>query len=453
MKLEQLNGQRVAIWGAGREGLALAELLRSRLPETPLAMLNDAPLDAERKARLDALGIAEIIEGDRVGEALARFEAIFKSPGVSQYRQDILAAKAGGTRFTSGTQLWFDEHPGATTICITGSKGKSTTASLVAAMLRHQGKSTVLAGNIGLPLAELFDQPEAEFHVIELSSYQTADLDVHPSLGVLLNLFPEHLDWHGSVARYYADKLRLFHRLGPGEAIINAVDAGTASSGFHWRNPVYFNDPGGLHVRDGWFFDGARRLFPATGLPLPGAHNQSNICAALSVLKRLGLPLMPAREAIEHFRPLPHRFESIGEIGGIEYIDDSISTIPQAAIEAMKALPERRVTVLLGGYDRELEYAPLIDYLLGESARHRVAVICMGDSGKRLYRELKARGAQGQPPAFLVSGLGEAVAVARRETPAGGVVLLSPAAPSYGEFSSFAERGEAFRRLAMAGIS
>ncbi len=450
MKLEQLKGKRVAIWGAGREGMALAALLSARLPQVSLTILDDAPLTPGQLDRLAELGISERVEGDQVGAALSRFDVVFKSPGISRYRADIQAAAHAGVLFSSGAQLWFDEHPDALTICVTGTKGKSTTASLLAAILRHLGKNVVLAGNIGVPLADIFDRPGAEVYVIELSSYQTADLDIHPSIALLLNLFPEHLDWHGSVEQYYADKLRLFRHSRPGQAVINARDEVTARCGFPWRAPVRFNQDAGLHVSDGYFFEGGRRLFPAENLPLPGEHNLSNICAALTVVRELGLPLTAAREAIMDFQPLPHRFQRIATIDGVEYVDDSISTIPQAAVEAMKAAPNRPLTVLLGGHDREVDYAPLIDYLVEAAEARPITAVCMGVSGRRLHRQLTGRRLPNGLSVHRVDDLPAAVVIARRETPAGGMVLLSPAAPSYGEFGSFAERGEAFRQLVLA---
>jgi len=266
---------------------------------------------------------------------------------------------------------------------------------------------------------------------------------------VLLNLFPEHLDWHGSQARYFADKLNLLTRHPAPVTLLNHTDPETRRLNIEVPDPLYFNAPEAIHVGDDGFFQGDRRLFSTRQLPLRGQHNLSNICAALSVVASLGYPLKPLRAALETFRPFPHRLESVACLHGVEYIDDSISTVPEAAIEAVRALGERPLTVLLGGHDRQLDYRRLVRFLIGRAGRVPLTVISMGDSGRRIHRLLdEAMPVEGLSNHYA-RRLAQAVPLAATLTPAGGVVLLSPAAPSYGEFRSFAERGEMFRKLAL----
>ncbi|MFN7552558.1 MAG: Mur ligase family protein, partial [Pseudomonadota bacterium] len=205
MRLAELEGRRVAIWGAGREGRAAWRWLADRLPLRPAVV---CPAAEAETARAFAVG-AEVIAGEAGVEALRGFDVVVKSPGISPYRSPAPEAEAAGVRFTSGTALWFAAHPGARTIAITGTKGKSSTTAMVAHLLRAAGRSVVLAGNIGLPLLEAPDAAVPDWWVMEVSSFQARDLGGVPEIAAVLNLHPEHLDWHGTVECYYRDKMRL----------------------------------------------------------------------------------------------------------------------------------------------------------------------------------------------------------------------------------------------------
>jgi UDP-N-acetylmuramoylalanine--D-glutamate ligase len=196
MRPADLAGKRVGVWGCGREGQAALAALRARLPGQRVGLFcseGEAAGLADRGG-LDLLGTAPD------ADALAAFDVVVKSPGISAYRPELLAAAARGTRFVSGTALWFGEHPGARVIAVTGTKGKSTVASLVAHCLRALGRRTALAGNIGMPLLELLDPPQApDWWVVELSSFQTREPPA-VDVAVVNNLYEEHLDWHGTRA-------------------------------------------------------------------------------------------------------------------------------------------------------------------------------------------------------------------------------------------------------------
>ena len=237
MRISQLDGRRVALWGWGGEGRAAYHAIRSRLPALALTLFCT---DAET-ADANALGDARLaIKTDASATRLSAFDVVIKSPGISPYRAEVVAAAGQGTRFIGGTGLWFAEHAGADglvarSVCVTGTKGKSTTTALLAHLLRAGGHVTALAGNIGLPLLALLDPPtEPAFWIIELSSYQTGDVaasGAHPEVAVALNVFPEHLDWHGSEARYVSDKLQLLTGARPRIAVFNAGDATLAALG------------------------------------------------------------------------------------------------------------------------------------------------------------------------------------------------------------------------------
>ena len=245
MHLVELQGRRVAILGAGREGQAAYDWLRSRLPSIPLSVIAESAPAADFKFRL--------AEGDQIlvepfgSLRLCTFDVLVRSPGISPYREPLQAARAAGVRITSASNLWFAAHPDARTICITGTKGKSTTAALVAHMLQSCGREVRLAGNIGLPLLQCDDQG-VDWWVIELSSYQIADLEATPTIAAFLNLSPEHLDWHGSEEHYRRDKLRLAALTEGGQIIVNAADAGLARYFQDAPNVAWFNRANGVHL-------------------------------------------------------------------------------------------------------------------------------------------------------------------------------------------------------------
>ena len=231
-----------------------------------------------------------------------------------------------------------------------------------------------------------------------------------------------------------------------------------------FTNPVYFNDPEGIHTTDGWIKRGEEFLLPEDRVALPGAQNLSNACAALAAVECLGIEPGKCTEALTSFRPLPHRLSPLGEKQGVLYVDDSLSTIPQATMAAVAAYPDRPITVLLGGLDRGIEIEGLARFLV-EKPVH--AVITMSQTGPRIaaaIRQIIRRRepatirthdgrtdegpTHGGPLLHEAEDLVQAVDHARRVTPKGGVVLLSPAAPSYADFRSFEERAEAFARAA-----
>lgn len=435
MRVADLGGARVAIWGLGREGRAAIRLLLAQHAGMPLLALDDAqtsPLPCEMDNVECAFGAAAI------NDALDRIDVLIKSPGVSLYRPEIKEARRNGVKVTSLLNLWFAEKGSLSTICVTGTKGKSTTASLIAHILARLGRRVALAGNIGVPVTEI--EPAAIDHaVIEVSSYQAADFDGICDIAVLTSLFPEHLDWHGTLEAYCRDKLNLLrHSLFP---VVNR-EAAPAVDFVH----RLFNDAAALHADGAYIVEGVRRVGEVRNRYLLRPHNLSNLCAALTVVRMLGLDLREALEATLDFRALPHRQQEIGEVDGVLYVDDSISTAPESALAALQVYAGRDITLIVGGYDRGVDYGKLVTKLAGGAAR---SVICLGASGGRIYAAL--HGTAGGPETVLADKMGTAVAYAKAATPRGGVVLLSPAAPSFGAYRDFAERGRDF--AAKAGLA
>ena len=448
MHVSELDGRRVALWGWGREGRAAWRAIRSALPGLPLTLFCRTE-EADDALRVDA---ALAVETEATAERLAAFEVIVKSPGISPYGEAAAAAAAQGARFIGGTALWFAGQADsngmvARTACITGTKGKSTTSALMAHLLRAGGHRTALAGNIGLPLLELGDA-RADYRVVELSSYQTgdvADSGARPEVAVVLNLFPEHLDWHGSQERYLADKLRLVTGARPRIAVLNAADPRLAALELPDSEVRWFGHEAGWHLRGDLLFRGDREVMDTRPLPLPGRHNRGNLCAVLTAIEALGLDPIALAPHAAGFAPLPHRLQTLGERDGLAWVNDSISTTPQATLAALECFAGRQVAVLVGGHDRGLDWTGFADAVRN---RPPAAVVTMGANGPRIHELLVPVAAAGRFRLAAADDLTAAVAHARAMLGPGGVVLLSPGAPSFGPYRDYVERGRHFAVLA-----
>ncbi|HET6806060.1 MAG TPA: UDP-N-acetylmuramoyl-L-alanine--D-glutamate ligase [Frateuria sp.] len=436
MRIADLAGQRVAIWGFGREGRAAIAALRARLPSLRLTLFC-SPAEVAAAQALDPALAVYGVEPDAV--ALGGFDVVVKSPGVSAYKPALLAAQASGTRFTSGTALWFAEQPDAPVLAVTGTKGKSTTTALIAHLARSLGVRTALAGNIGLPLLELLDA-QAGLWAVELSSFQTGEAGPLP-VGVITSLYEEHLDWHGSRERYVADKLRLAQVART--LLVNGLQEGLLERTSAHPRRVLFGVSAGWHVHEGYIRRAGERVFATADLPVPGGHNALNACAALAALEAMGHDARAAAPSLARFRALPHRLQPLGERGGRQWINDSISTTPQATLAALASLEGRQVTVIVGGHDRGLDWSEFVDAVSDQAG---LAIVAQGANGPRIAAALREAQAVGE--LALVATLAEAVERAREVTPAGGVVLLSPGAPSFDQFHDYAERGRHFAGLA-----
>jgi len=435
MRISQLDGRRVALWGFGREGRAAHAAIRRRLPEQPLTLFCPEVEVADACALGDSL---LDVRSDITPVALSEFDVIVKSPGISPYREPATTVEA---RLTSGTALWFAEHLPGLKLCVTGTKGKSTTTALIAHLLRRRGLAVALAGNIGLPLLELLDPPLLPaVWAIELSSYQTCDAQA-PDVALLLNLYPEHMDWHGSEQRYFDDKLKLVTRATPRCVVLNHLDPRLREFGRHLPGARWFGRDDGWHLRGDTLYRADEAVFDTRAVPLPGAHNRLNLCAALAAIEALGFDARPLSKHAESFTALPHRLQTLGTRDGITYVNDSISTTPHASIAALECFRGRPTVILVGGFERGLPWAEFADHLRQQPPR---AVIVRGQNGARIAAEIEHAAKAAGTELLRIGDLGEAVATARQRLGQDGVVLLSPGAPSFPEFRDYTERGRAF---------
>jgi UDP-N-acetylmuramoylalanine--D-glutamate ligase len=453
VRFSELEGRRIGVWGAGREIASLARQLERALPRARIAAAAFDEPPGERE--LGVLGAEDVKVGVGAGAlaALSGCEVVVRSPGVSIHRPELRELSRRGVAVTTATSLWLCEHGGAGVLAVTGTKGKSTTASLAARLARAAGLRVELAGNIGAPALELLDAPPAELVVLELSSYQIADLACGPEVALVLNLYREHLDWHGSEERYRADKLRLLSLAGVRAAAVNGRDEGLVQAARGLLAPAaelaLFGVPPGWDVEERGITRAGELVLPAGSLPLRGEHNALNLCAALTALELAGVSAPPLEQALAGFEPLAHRLQVVASAQGVSWVDDSISTTPESALAALASFEGREIVLIAGGQDRGQDYAPLGR----ELARRGATVVGIPTTGPRLLAAARAAGLAAER-ALAASDLEQAVALAgeiARERAASGaeaLVLLSPAAPSYDRFRNFEERGERFSALA-----
>ena len=444
VQISQLEGRHVALWGWGREGRAAYEALRKRLPRQALTIFcSNEEFDDARKLADPLLSFDTSVTATR----LSAFDFVVKSPGISPYGELARTASESGTQFIGGTGLWFGErgeHERA--LCVTGTKGKSTTSALLAHMLRAAGRRTALAGNIGVPMLDLLDA-EAQEWVVELSSYQTRDVaesGVRPTLALATNIFPEHLDWHGGQQRYVDDKLSLFMQGRPTMAVLNAGDRVLSQLRLTDSRVRWFNFGGGWHLRGDVIHRGEVQVLDTRNLPLPGVHNRSNLCGVLLALEVLGFDAMGLAHHAETFQPLPNRLQTLGTRHGITWVNDSISTTPHASLAALDVFTGHKVALLLGGHDRGLDWAEFATAMKTHAPK---VIVTMGANGPRIHDALApiARGAG--ITLIAAEDLVEATQQASKALAGEGVILLSPGAPSFGAYKDYVARGRHFAEL------
>jgi UDP-N-acetylmuramoylalanine--D-glutamate ligase len=421
----------VAVFGFGIEGRSAVAWLRRFGCRRVRVIAHERPSDLEGN-------IPWFADGD-VDAALSGVDVMIKSPGIKPSHPVVVAAHAAGIPTTSATALFVERAraAGLAVIGVTGSKGKSTTATLIAKTLEAASIPMVLVGNIGRAALDVIEDVVSNRPVIvvELSSYQTHDLTVGPSVAVITRLFPEHLDWHGSVAAYYAAKLEIAATQREDDVTIwNATDPELARRAPFGpaRHVAYGLGPAG--------FSDQRML-------LPGPHNRLNARAALAAAGIFGALPAHLEDVLATFSGLPHRLEDLGVFGGLRWINDSIATAPEAAVAALDAFGSEVATYIGGGTDRGFDFAPLARALVSRAVPN---VILLPPGGPALRAALAAIDPAAGKRAHVVADLAEAVAEAVRLAPPGSTVLFSPASPSYGVFKNFEERGKIFREYVQA---
>ena len=414
-----LAGRRVGLFGYGVEGRASARRLAGLASD--VVIVDDHPGDE-----------SVLATGEGGLEALAGCDVVVKSPGIPRRRADVLELEDRGVTVTSALNLWLGEVDRSRVIAITGTKGKSTTTSLVAFFLRCLGEEAHELGNFGTPPYDPEVDTSTGWLVLEVSSYQSVDLTRAPGLILVTSLGADHLDWHGSLEQYHEDKLAITRAAGEHVTMI-ADESGLrhALALMGGRLQVAPPDESGL----------ARRL------GLLGAHNDHNVGLALEACARVtGRSRHDVREAVAQraaqFTPLRGRLTLVAthEADGVtwRYVDDGLATAPLPARAALEVFADEAVALIAGGFDRGVDYHELAAALLSRSAP--TTLVVLGPAGERLGALCEAL-----RPVHAAT-MSDAVRAARGALDAGGVVLFSPAAPSFDAYRNWAERSEDFAR-------
>ena len=430
MRFADLRGRRVVLWGWGRETRSVAAKLSEMGVDFAVAVPDESSSDAV------------VVAGPDGEAALRAADVVIKSPGVPITSPLYVSLATSGVVITSLSDLWIRENAGRT-VAVTGSKGKSTTASALCHLLVAGGVDASLRGNIGTSVLTE-PSPPSEVVVMELSSYQAQSLTVSPRLVVLTALFPEHQTWHGSAEAYYRDKLNSIRQ---GVEVVAIPDSDLLAGRVAEEAPsaqMLRMGPSTVWVEDGGdivWADGTR--LDAESVPVIGRHQVVNVALAAMVAEHLGASRAAVLDGIRTFRPLEHRMERIDSADGRTWIDDSLATAPDAVVASLSALsPEDRVAVLVGGDDRGLDVSPLVAYL---RAHPDVIPLFSGPVGRRVAQEI--------PGARVFSSFADAAGWAGSEENAATVVLLCPGAPSFDEFASYEHKSAAFRQVAAGATS
>ncbi|HEY4928218.1 MAG TPA: UDP-N-acetylmuramoyl-L-alanine--D-glutamate ligase [Acidimicrobiales bacterium] len=442
LTLDAALARRVAVWGMGAEGLALVTLAVERGVEPML--IDDLAADAAER-------VAAALGGSRSVSApgdvdWSTVDVVVRAPGVSRYRAELAAAESAGATVTTAMALWLEDHADAPVLAITGTKGKSTTAAMAAAILEADGRRVELVGNIGIPVVDTYRRPRPDAYVVEVSSYQAADVTRSPGVVVLTSLAPDHLDWHGGVDAYYRDKLRLVEAGPPGRLAVNAGNDEALDRTAGHPDRTLFGPDGRVRVDgDGWIEVDGTDVVDTNRLRVTGRHNAWNLCGAITGILLLtdAAPSTPAVEsAVDGFAGLPSRCQVLGERDGRTYVDDALASNPFAAATSVESFAGRPLTVIVGGADRGVDPGPLADAL----AAHRPAasVVLLPPGSVRLRTALVAAVTKVRSAADL----DEAVEIAEGLTAPGGVVLFSPGAPTPEGGGGYRSRSRSFATAA-----
>lgn len=441
-----IDGKKVAILGFGREGRATLPWILADGSASKVAVVDMNPVTLPADIEASEAENIELITGADYQRCLNDFDVVFKSPGIV-LEQDKSCYTC---KIVSEMDVFFEVYKDRI-IGITGTKGKSTTTTLMYHVLKNAGRKVLLAGNIGIPVFDIAKEiAEDTMMVVELSCHQLEYATVSPRIGVLLNIHEEHLDHYGTMDKYVAAKENIYRNQVAGdviycEQIIAPKDvkstlytvSAPGMTGDENADIVVLNET--INLADGEAYN-----IPTEEIALLGQHNYYDMAYVYAIARSLGLSSEEIESGFKTYETLPHRLQNIGTVDGVTYYDDSISTIDETTIQALNTL-KNADTVIIGGMDRGISYESLEKYLATSKVPH---IILMEATGKRIYSEIEAMGGFANPERLiLVEHLEDAVAMAKKVTAKGKVCVMSPAAASYGIFKNFEERGDVFKAL------
>jgi len=457
---ESFAGKRVTVLGLARQGMALARYLVDQGAQVTISDLRPAEALQEPLEELDGLSVRYVL-GGHPPKILDDTDLLCLSGGVPLDAPIVVEAQRRGIPLSNDAQIFLARCP-ALVVGITGSSGKTTTTTLVGRMLQCGRYLTWVGGNIGLPLVDrLWEIQEGERVVMELSSFQLELMNVSPDVAAVLNVTPNHLDRHKTMAAYTAAKRRILEfQDKDGIALLSHDDPGARGLAPTVQGRLTFFSRGddvpsetGAFVREETLIlrlEGEEQtICRVDEIKLLGQHNLSNVLAACVLAGVVGVPVRAMREVATNFTGVEHRLQLVRTLDGVRYYDDSIATAPERTVAALRAF-EAPIVLLAGGKDKDLPWEEMAQVTL-QRARH---VVAFGDAAELVETAIGA--AQREIPAARLEGLTrvesleEAVTVAARVACPGDVVLLAPGGTSFDAFKDFAERGKRFQSLVRA---
>jgi UDP-N-acetylmuramoylalanine--D-glutamate ligase len=434
MKLESLKNKKILILGFGREGKNTFEFLSKLFPYNFFGIA-DRDENCKLEIKNQKLKKVKWHLGKDYLKVLKNYDVIIKSPGIPIHLPEIEKAFKEG-KITSQTEIFFENYKGKI-VGITGTKGKSTTASLIYKVLKEGGLKVRLAGNIGKPVLNyLKSSNENEIFVYELSSHQLYNLKTSPQVAVFLNIYPEHLDYYKNFNEYLMAKANITLWQKENDFLIyNFKDKNV-------RKIAEISKAKKIAIKN---YSSVIKDIGINKIPFYGKFYGLNIACAIEVGKIFEVEKEKIKRAIEKFKPLPHRLEYVGKFKGIEFFNDSLSTIPQTTISALNALGKKVQTLILGGYDRGLDFKELVDEILKRKIQN---LILFPETGEKIWKGIleKVNDDKKLPRAILVQNMKDAVKTAFKITKKEKICLLSPASPSFGIFKDYKERGNLFKK-------
>lgn len=419
--LKRLRNKKILVAGYGREGKSTVNFLKKYIPEAKIGV---ADKNASALADLDN-NVYNLYHGEDYLKAAAEYDIVIKTPGISLKDIDIEPSL-----LSSQTDLFLEAFNNQI-IGVSGTKGKSTTSTLIYHLLKSAGKDVILAGNIGLPVFDCINDIKSNTVIVyELSAHQLQFITKSPHIGVLLNVFEEHLDHFGTFENYKNAKLNIMRLMCENDKAILCSELAQIADEMNVPYSI-FND---------FNIDEYEHII--SECPLKGEHNKLNIKAALSACCSYGFSMEELLPHLKTFKPLEHRQEYVGVYHGLTFYNDSISTVPQATIAALTTIKNVNF-LLLGGMDRGIDYQPLIDFLSNNVVPF---VLITGDAGRNIKKRLESVDYKGEIIEY--DDMESAMKILKRFYKNGDICLLSPAAASYDRYKNFEERGSIFKKLA-----
>lgn len=439
--IKYFENKKILILGCGREGISTYKLIRKYLGNQEI-FIADKKQDFQNDYEIFS-GDRNIhfISGDKYLDGLEDYDVIMKAPGVSFAGIDTSKYVH---KIKSQLELLL-EFFDVTTIGVTGTKGKSTTTTLIYKMLQEQNVNSMLLGNIGVPVFDYVEEIKADdVLVLEMSSHQLEYMELSPNIAILLNVFEEHLDHYDSFEKYIDAKCNIYKHQKENDYFLYNVDNEILDKCVkNGKSNVYMvslkgKERSNIYIKDGYVYFNNKLIYDINEKRnLLGNYNLNNIMFVLGVSEILKLDINKTIQTIRNFKTLEHRLEFVGKYDDVLYYDNSIATVPAAVIEAVKAL-ENVDTLIIGGMDRGIDYSGFIEFLNSSDIAN---VVCMPKTGHDIAKSLK------KSKAHIVSDLEEAVEVSKKITAKGKSCLLAPAAASYGFFKNFEEKGDMYKKL------